>query len=266
MTAAVSPPRSVRLTRRPTADPPTPLSSARNGRVTTGPDGIRPPPRPPGVRDRGHRPSRSEARERRQRRSGGTPRLWGPQPCGGPRRASGRAGKRRSRDAAARPRGGQIQGEGPPLQPVEQPRQLIGAPAATSSPIRAPDSRTGPVRTPRRRTARPASAGSSSTSKAIPVSRRSGALPPVAHPARPRTAGREPRRRRPEPRRRRPERRRATNGGTGGRNSCPMNCRTASRVTRPHSLRNALCASRHFMRPKWGRSGVFSGARVFARS
>ncbi len=183
MTAAVSPPRSVRLTRRPTADPPTPLSSARNGRVTTGPDGIRSPPRPPGVRDRGRRPSRSRsprpgsAGPGARLGSGGRSHAAAP---GEPPGAPGRGGAVMWPPAPAAVRS---RARDPHSSQSSSPGSSSAPPAATSSPIRAPDSRTGPVRTPRRRTARPASAGSSSTSKAIPVSRRSGALPPVAHPS-----------------------------------------------------------------------------------
>lgn len=60
-------------------------------------------------------------------RLGRMPRLWGPQPERGPRRVPRGTREGRGRDAAPRTHGGQVQRDRTPLQPVEQPRQLIGA-------------------------------------------------------------------------------------------------------------------------------------------
>lgn len=127
MTAAAFPPRSVRLTRRRTADLSADGSTGASGHERVWPGGIPSPPRPRVVRDREH-PHRCS----RGRRGPGVTvpppgAIRGPQPDRGPRRAHRPAGRHRGSDVPTRAEGGQIEGDPAPLQPVQQTRQLVGA-------------------------------------------------------------------------------------------------------------------------------------------
>ncbi len=188
---------SVRPTRRPTADP-AGRRDVRRTRAAAGPGDTALPPCPPVARDRGrslasHGCGR-HGRHGRQRGLDPASRPGGPQPHGGPLYGTGPSGCRRygsgpqepGRTAAgpaggsgglqgvARPQGPQVQGYGAPLQPVQQPRQLLraarghqqlhpvpaqGLPESPARDAGAPERPPRPAR-PARRTAPPASSRS----------------------------------------------------------------------------------------------------------
>lgn len=140
MTAAVCPRTSVRPTRRPTADS-REVRGSHPGQPQSGLRGA-----PPESRSDTHHPGPVAFRRRRLHepnqvgpaatlpepaehgKSGlhVAPRPRGSQPARGPLRAA-QSWRHGSPDQPARADGGQIQCDPAPLQPVEQPRQLVGA-------------------------------------------------------------------------------------------------------------------------------------------
>lgn len=184
MTAAAFPRPFARLTRRPTAE---------RSRAAAGHGDSASPACPPAVRDRG-RPQRPPAPTSSAARPRPRTLPRGPQPDSGPLH---RPGTVRARIAAPAPAGGgrgasmsspapiavRSSGSAPHSSHWRIPGTSSAPPAATSSRIRSPRTATGEPGASRRSAARPASVGTSSTSKRSPTKSRTGSPGTVGHPS-----------------------------------------------------------------------------------